>query len=106
MRLEPLNRIKTKNIALDNFNNFFYNYIEKAIDRRKIKFESTQIDEKSNEWSNFTHCQFWRKNFWICFTSFSLHAAFKIMQNPLEVFVIIKSSIIPPSLFNKKEYLE
>ena len=40
MRLEPSNIIKTKKIALGNFNNFFCNYIEKEIDRRKIKFES------------------------------------------------------------------
>ena len=40
MRVEPLNKIKTKKIVLDNFKNFFLNYIEKAIDRRKIKFES------------------------------------------------------------------
>ena len=37
MRLEPSNRIKTKKIALENFNNFLLNYIENAIDRRKIK---------------------------------------------------------------------
>ena len=29
-----------------------------------------------------------------------------MMQKPLDVLVIIKSSIIPPSLFSKKEYLE
>jgi len=40
MRLEPSNRIKTKKIVLENFNNFLNNYIEKAIDRKKIKFES------------------------------------------------------------------
>ena len=40
MRLEPSNRIKTKKIALENFNNFLLNYIENAIDRSKIKFES------------------------------------------------------------------
>ena len=33
------NRIKTKKIALDNFSNFFFNHIEKVIDRKKIKFE-------------------------------------------------------------------
>ena len=38
----------------------------------------------------------------ICFISFSLHAAFKIIQKPFSVLVIIKSSIIPPSLFSKK----
>ena len=38
--------------------------------------------------------------------SFSLHAAFKIILNPLVVLVIIKSSIIPPSLLSKKEYFE
>ena len=35
--------------------------------------------------------------------SFSLHAAFKIIQKPFSVFVTIKSSIIPPSLLSKKE---
>ena len=40
MRLEPSNIIKTKKIALDNFNNFFLNHIKRVIDRRKIKFES------------------------------------------------------------------
>jgi len=40
MRLEPSNRIKTKKIVLENFNNFLNNYIEKEIDRKKIKFES------------------------------------------------------------------
>ena len=46
------------------------------------------------------------KNCEICLMSFSLHAAFKIILNPLVVLVIIKSSIIPPSLFSKKEYFE
>lgn len=40
MRLEPLNKIKTKKIALDNFKNFFLNNIVKVIDQRKIKFKS------------------------------------------------------------------
>ena len=40
MRLEPLNKIKTKKIALDNFENFFLNNIVKVIDQRKIKFKS------------------------------------------------------------------
>ena len=40
MRLEPLNKIKTKKIALDNFKNFFLNHIVKVIDQRKIKFKS------------------------------------------------------------------
>ena len=40
MRLEPSNKIKTKKITLKNFNNFLCNYIEKEIDRKKIKFES------------------------------------------------------------------
>ena len=38
--------------------------------------------------------------------SFSLQAAFKIIQKPFSVLVIIKSSIIPPSLLSKKEYFE
>ena len=46
------------------------------------------------------------KNCEICLMSFSLHAAFKIILNPFSVFVTIKSSIIPPSLFSKKEYFE
>ena len=53
--------------------NLVPNYIKYSVDfdetktiHRKIKFESTQIDEKSNEWSNFTHSQFWRENFRIC----------------------------------------
>ena len=33
-------------------------------------------------------------------------AAFKIIQNPFLVFVIIKSSIIPPLSLSKKEYFE
>ena len=40
MHLEPSNKIKTKKIVLENFNNFLNNYIEKTIDRKKIKFES------------------------------------------------------------------
>ena len=38
--------------------------------------------------------------------SFSLQAAFKIIQKPLFIFVTIKSSIIPPSSFNNDSSAE
>ena len=34
-----------------------------------------KIDPKANEWSNFTHFSFWRRNFWICHFSENLRLA-------------------------------
>ena len=52
-------------ISVPNYIKYSVDFDETKTIHRKIKFEKTQIDEKSNEWSNFTHCQFWRENFWI-----------------------------------------
>ena len=38
--------------------------------------------------------------------SFSLQAAFNIMQKPFSLLVIIRSSITPPLSFSKNEYFD
>ena len=41
----------------------------------KYSFMLRKIDQKPNELSNFTHCLFWRRNFWICHFSENLRLA-------------------------------
>ena len=62
-------------ISVPNYVKYSVDFYETKTIHRKIKIEGVKIKEKSNELSNFTHCQFWRENFWICHFSENLRLA-------------------------------